>query len=344
MVSLFSRVGNVSSKKVGGEGCGGENMSRAKATNTPVKIRTRLRVVEIGVLNSIILSCQAAFQTPKHHSIMSTEIVQKRGRPKKVVDDDVSSSPKEAPTKATKKASGKVATKATYSKGIASPTKARTNLSTTGSVPPNPRMKADTTTKAAAPSSAKPKAVVSKAISESIILQELAASDAIKQSKRLTATAGKLEPVRVAIDNHILTPTPSLEELETTAQLPPALPVPAATITIPSQQSSTMPSIPIPLLYAHNPTSSILQKAAYMSTKSTKTQAGSSKPKHSEGGHKTIPLTNYMSPKEFNKLAVEELSSRRGAGSGAESTRQAQANAEAPKVGKPLTYKSTARR
>jgi hypothetical protein len=261
---------------------------------------------------------------------MSSEAAQKRGRPKKVESVELPSAGKEAPAaKSPKKVTPKVATKTTATKGNVSPTKPPTKTAAANSSRIENKPKVVASAPSSVPSSTKSssasKQAKSELVSRSQILQELAALDAVAPRKRTTDEKIIIEAIKTVVAE----PVQSIN--------PPSL---IQSVPIPSHQASTMPSIMAPLLYNHNPNASILQRTAYMSTKS----------KAPEGAAKASRPNAFLAAKEINKIAVNQQSSRGGQGAGAEYTRSDQAKAETPR-GEPAQpgelsakYKSAARR
>jgi hypothetical protein len=261
---------------------------------------------------------------------MSSADVQKRGRPKKAEGEMMSGAGKEVPpSKATKKVntkpSTKPTTKPTTPKTTSSKPKAKAVSST--AAPAETEFKVLTPTPITVKPNTSVKSSKSNLASQSKILQELAALDAIALQNKapgISKEIQKLESVAA---------TPESSQVTTTST-PTTLPLP-----IPSHQATTMPSIIAPFLYPHNPSSSVFQRT-YMSTKSNPP----------EGSPKALPRKPYISPKELNAFIVNEQSSRGGPGAGAEHTRAERAKAEAPRLegsrpGElPAKYKPAARR
>jgi hypothetical protein len=248
---------------------------------------------------------------------MSSAVAQKRGRPKKVEAVDMLSVGKEvAPPKTAKKvdtkASTKTTTKPTSQSTIPKATSAKPKLKTVAPVQspiekkPKPAT-ATTTVTPTTPPSASPKSTKSDLIENSKILQELAILDAAALHTKPPDAPKKVESVK--------TVATIIETIQAATPLAPILPP----TPIPSQQAST-PPIMAPFLYAHNPNASILQRTAYMSTKSNPAEAPP----------KAIPRKPQFSPKAINAFVVNEQASRGGPGSGAEHSRAELAKAEAP--------------
>ncbi|KAF2437133.1 hypothetical protein EJ08DRAFT_728807 [Tothia fuscella] len=300
---------------------------------------------------------------------MSEAIVQKRGRPRKVVDvDPTPPTSKEVPQAKPSPKRKAVAKSATaVPKSNAGPVKAKAKASTPTANKVDLKVKTVSLRATKASNILAPKSkLLPNAVIESRILQELAELEGNKENKKFTESAKKTQTTTE--DQEVETILPHSKETQTQIKLlgveptakietvvphktytkpsketqitielsevepiPKIEPIPSLPVTtqpsqspiqIPTHQASNMPNTPIPLLYAHNPNTSILQQAAYMSTKS-KTSQTDTKPR-------TLPLKGFVSAAELNRFAVEELSSRRGPGSGAEYTRTAQLKAEAP--------------